>query len=83
MTLKRWLMTLLIATVFFLAGVAVGRFVMPRKINIMVINIKDLVEIIERYNETKYEFEKIKEWNENAITKPEPEKKEIGSNENK
>ena len=83
MTFKRWLVTLLIVTLIFIAGVAVGRFVMPRKVYITVINIKDLVEIIERYNETKYEFEKIKEWNENAIIEPEPEKKEIGSNENK
>lgn len=73
MIFKRWLMTLLIAVFIFIAGVAVGRFVMPRKINIIVINIKDLVEIIERYNETKYEFEKIKKWNEEAIVEPEPE----------
>ena len=73
MTFKRWLVTLLIVTLIFIAGVAVGRFVMPRKVYITVINIKDLVEIIERYNETKYEFEKIKEWNKNAIIEPDPE----------
>ena len=71
--MKRFLIALLIVTLIFIAGVAVGRFVMPRKVYITVINIKDLVEIIERYNETKYEFEKIKEWNENAIIEPEPE----------
>ena len=71
--MKRFFIILLIAAVCFLAGVAVGRFIMPRTVDITVINIKDLVEIIERYNETKYEFEKIKEWNKNAIIEPEPE----------
>lgn len=73
--MKRFIIILLIAVACFLAGVAVGRFVMPRKIDIMVINIKDLVEVIERYNETKYEFEKIKEWNKEAIIEPGEEEK--------
>lgn len=81
--MKRFFIILFVAAICFLAGVAVGRFVMPRKIHITVVNIKDLVEIIERYNEAKHELEKIKLWNENAIIEPEPEKKEIGSNENK
>jgi len=68
MSLKRFLVALLIATVCFLAGVFVGRFVMSRKIVINVVDIKGLVEVIERYNELKYEFEKIKEWNEEAVT---------------
>ena len=72
MSLKTFLIVLLIAALIFIAGVAVGRFVMPRKIEITVINIKDLVEIIERYNESKSELEKIRFWNEQAI-KPEPE----------
>ena len=73
--MKRFFLILLIAAVFFIAGVAVGRFVMPRKIEITVIDINDLVDIIERYNETKYEFERIKEWNEEAVIEPEPENK--------
>lgn len=73
MTFKRWLVTLLIAVGCFLAGVAVGRFVMPRKVDITVIDIRDLVEIIERYNESKSELEKMKLWNKQAIIKPPPE----------
>jgi len=46
---------------------------MPRTVNITVIDIRDLVEIIERYNESKSEIEKIKFWNEKAIVKPKPE----------
>lgn len=69
--MKKFLIILLIATVFFVAGVAVGRFVMPRKIEITVIDINDLVDIIERYNEAKYELEKIKKWNEEAIVESE------------
>ena len=75
MSLRRFLTVLLIATIFFLAGVAVGRFVMPRKVHITVISIKDLVEVIERYNEMKYELEGIKEWNDEAIVEPEEEGK--------
>ena len=71
--MKKFFLALLAATLIFIAGVAVGRFVMPRQIHITVINIKDLVEIIERYNEAKHEFDKIKEWNEEAIIEPEPE----------
>ena len=71
--MKRFLIIVLVAAVFFIAGVAVGRFVMPRVIHITVIDIKDLVEIIERYNEATHELEEIKEWNEEAI---EPEPKE-------
>jgi len=73
--MKRFFLILLIVALFFIAGVVVGRFVMPRKIEITVININDLVDIIERYNETKYEFERIKEWNEEAVIEPEPENK--------
>ncbi len=71
--LKRFFLILLIVAVFFIAGVAVGRFVMPRNVVIVTIDIKELVDIIERYNETKHEFEKIKEWNENAIIESGPE----------
>lgn len=71
MTFKRWLVTLLIAVGCFLVGVAVGRFVMPRKADITVIDIRDLVEIIERYSEASHEFDKIKEWNKQAIVEPE------------
>jgi len=70
--MKRFFLGLLIATVFFIAGVLVGKFVMSRKVHITVVNIKDLVDIIERYNEAKSELEKIKLWNENAII-PAPE----------
>lgn len=71
MSLKRYIGVLLVAAVFFIGGVVVGRFVMPRRVDITVIDIRDLVEIIERYNETKHEYEKIKEWNEQAIVEPE------------
>lgn len=71
--MKRFFLFLLIASICFLIGVAVGRFVMPRQINIIVVNIKDLVEVIERYNELKYELDEIREWNEEAIIEPEPE----------
>ena len=76
--MKRFFIVLIIAAVFFIAGVAVGRLVMPRKVDITVIDINDLAEIIERYNEASHEFEKIKEWNEQAIineAEPEEEKK--------
>ncbi|MEE9390566.1 MAG: hypothetical protein V3U91_04920 [Candidatus Aminicenantaceae bacterium] len=68
MSLKRFFVALLIAVVFFIVGMLVGRFVMPREIHITMIDVKDMVDIIERYNELKYEFEKIKEWNEEAVT---------------
>lgn len=74
--MRRFLIILLTAAVFFIAGFAVGRFVMPRKVDITVIDIKDLVDIIERYNKTKYEFERIKEWNKEAIIEPEQEPEE-------
>lgn len=75
--MKRFFIILLIAAICFLAGVTVGRFVMPRKVEITMIDIKDLVEIIERYNELKYELDEIKLWNENAIIlKPESEEEE-------
>jgi len=73
MSLKRFFLALLIGAVIFIAGVAVGRFGMPRKVEITVIDINDLVDIIERYNEMKHELEKIKFWNEQAIIGPEPE----------
>jgi len=75
MSLKRFFLALLIGAVIFIAGVAVGRFGMPRKVEITVINIKDLVDIIERYNEAKHELEKMREWNREAIIEPEKEKK--------
>ncbi len=71
--MKRFLAALFIAAVVFVAGLLVGRFVMPRTLVIVTIDIKELVEIIERYNETKWEIEKIKEWNEDVIIEPEPE----------
>ena len=73
--MKRFFLILLVAAVFFIAGVLVGKFIMPRKIEITVININDLVEIIERYNEAKWEVEKMKEWNEETIVEPEEEGK--------
>jgi len=68
--MKKYLAILLIATVCFLAGVFVGRFVMSRKIVINVVDVKELVEIIERYNEVKYEVERMKEWNKGAVMDP-------------
>ncbi|MBA7707099.1 hypothetical protein ES703_115964 [subsurface metagenome] len=65
--MKKFLAILLIAVAFFIVGMLVGRFVMPREIHITVIDVKDMVEIIERYNKLKYEFEKIKEWNKEAV----------------
>lgn len=73
MSLKKYIGFLLIAAIFFVAGVLVGRFVMPRTIEITVIDIKELVEVIERYNKAKYEFDKIKTWNEDAVIGLEPE----------
>ena len=75
MSLKRFLAILLVVAVFFIGGVIVGRFIMPRKIEITVIDIKDLVDVIERYNEAKYEFERIKEWNEFAGMEPSPKER--------
>ena len=71
--MKRFFIILLIAAVFFIAGVLVGRFVMPRKVEITVIDVNDLVEIIERYNEAKWEIEKMKEWNKDVVVEPELE----------
>ena len=73
--MKKFFAILFIAAALFIAGVLIGRFVMPRKIHITVIDIKDLVEVIERYNELKHEFDEIKKWNKDAIVKPEPEEK--------
>jgi len=73
MSLKRYISVLLVAAVFFVAGVLVGRFIMPRKVHITVVNIKDIVDIIERYNEAKHELGKVMEWNKNAIIESEPE----------
>ncbi len=56
MSLKRFFVALLIAVVFFIVGMLVGRFVMPREIHITMIDVKDMVDIIERYNELKYEL---------------------------
>lgn len=79
--MKKFIIILLIAAICFLAGVAVGRFVMSRKIVINVVDIKDLVETIERYNELKYDFEKIKEWNEQTFAEPVPEENTNRKNE--
>jgi len=75
MSLKRFFLALLMAAVIFIVGVAVGRFGMPRKVEITVIDIKDLVDIIERYNESKHELEKMREWNREAIIEPEEKNK--------
>jgi len=79
--MRRFFAILLIIAVFFIAGVLVGRFIMPRKVHVTVVDIKDLVDIIERYNELKYELKEIKEWNEDAITESAPEE-EIEKDEN-
>lgn len=79
--MKKFIIILLIAAICFLAGVAVGRFVMSRKIVINVVDIKDLVETIEKYNELKYDFEKIKEWNEQTFAEPVPEENTNRKNE--
>ena len=71
--MKRFFIILFIAAVFFIGGVLFGRFVMPRKVHITVVDVKDLVEIIERYNEAKRELERIKEWNEDAVTESGPD----------
>jgi len=75
MTLKRFIIILLIVAIFFIAGFIIGRFVLPRQVHITVVDINKLVEIIERYNEAKYELEKIREWNEEAMVEPEEEEK--------
>ena len=71
--MRKFSIVLFVAAVFFVAGVLVGRFVMPRKVTIMMVDIKDLVEIIERYNEMKHELDRIRGWNEDAIIESEPE----------
>jgi len=75
MNIKRFITILLIAAVFFIAGFAMGRFVMPRQVHITVVDINKLVDIIERYNEAKYDLERIKEWNEETMIEPEDEEK--------
>lgn len=80
MSLKRFFIILFIVAGCFLAGVAVGRFVMPREIHITVIDVKDMVDVIERYNEAKWELKKIKEWNKEAIVEPVPEEEESEKN---
>jgi len=72
MSLKRYIGILLIAGIFFVAGVLVGRIVMPRKLVITTIDIKEVVEVIERYNEAKWKLERIKEWNKEAVIEPAP-----------
>ena len=71
--MKRFFIMLLIASLIFIAGVAVGRFVIPRKVVIITVDIKDMVEVIERYNAAKHELERIEQWNEKAIIEPESE----------
>jgi len=73
--MRRFLIILLTAAIFFIAGFVVGRFVMPRQVYITVVDINKLVDIIERYNEAKYEFERIREWNEEAMVAPQEEEK--------
>ena len=75
MNIKRFITILLTAAIFFIAGFAVGRFVMPRQVHITVVDINKLVDIIERYNEAKYELKGIREWNEEAVIEPPEEEK--------
>jgi hypothetical protein len=77
MTFKRFLAILLIAALLFIAGVAVGRFVLAPRVEIVVVDVEKLAELIEKYNvladEIREEFAAIKEWNKENITEPQPE----------
>lgn len=71
MSVKRFLISLLIAALIFIAGVLVGKHVLSPSIEIMVVDAEKLSWLIEKYNvqaeEIKKDMAKMKEWNENAL----------------
>lgn len=81
MSVKRFLMTALVAVVTFIGGVLLGRFVLAPRIEIAVVDIDKVVNLVERYNvlgeEIKKEFKAIKEWNKETRTEEKIKSKEI------
>lgn len=64
------------AAAIFIAGVIVGRVVMPRKIEIVVVDVQQLVDIIEKYHKEKQELERMRFWNDKTIIKLDPEEED-------
>jgi len=83
MSVKRFLLSSLLATLIFIGGVLVGKHILSAPIEIVVIDVDKLVWLMEKYNaladEIKKEFKLMKEWNENALIEPpefQPEKED-------
>jgi len=78
-TLKRFLISALLAALIFIGGVLVGKHILSAPVEIVVIDVDKLVWLMEKYNtladEIKKEMAKIKEWNDQALSK-EPSTKE-------
>jgi len=79
--MKRFLISLFIVALIFVAGTVVGKFVLSPPVEIVVIDVDKLVWLMEKYNvladEIREEFEAMKTWNENALIEPpEPQPKE-------
>lgn len=74
MSVKHFLISLLIAFAVFISGVLVGKYVLSPPVEIVVVDVDALATLIEKYNvqaeEIKKEFAKMKTWNENAMTEP-------------
>ena len=72
--MKRFLIILLVAAVFFIAGVLVGRFILLPTVEIVVVDVDALTTLIEKYNaqadKIRKEFKAMEEWNENSLIEP-------------
>jgi len=73
-TLKRFLISALLAALIFIGGVLVGKHILSAPVEIVVIDVDKLVWLMEKYNtladEIKKEMAKMREWNERALTDP-------------
>jgi len=77
--IKRFLGYCIIIIIAFCLGIVMGKYFLSRQVHITVVDINKLVDIIERYNEAKYDLERMKEWNDEAVIKPPEEEREANS----
>ena len=84
MSMKRFLLSSLLAALIFIAGAMVGKYILSPPVEIMVLDVDALSTLIEKYNDQadkiREEFKAMKEWNENALVDPPsflPEKEEV------
>jgi len=79
MSMKRFFVSLLMAALFFISGVIVGKYVLSSSVEIVVVDVEKLAVLIEKSNaqaeEIKKEMTLMKEWNENALVE-EPKKED-------